>query len=99
MHCEKQQSTTDNLDGIADEHNPSFRHGISKGTDKRSKNDVKQNENKLEQRNQKCRRMQINQQSNRHNQQRIICEGGEKLRSHNRIETAIQNIPLGVVMF
>ncbi len=52
MRCQKEQAAAHDLDGVANEHHASFRHGIGESADKRRENHIKQNKYKLEHRRQ-----------------------------------------------
>lgn len=65
---QKQQNAADDLDRVADKHDPAFSHGIGKRADKRGEQHVKQYEYEFEYGSEIFGSVQINQQGDCYHQ-------------------------------
>ena len=86
MQAGKHQCTTEDLDGVADQHHTPLRHGVGKGANKTSEQNVRSCKKEFQQGNLFCRGMEVPQDRDGSNQQRIVCQRRKKLRGHDDIK-------------
>ena len=92
MRPPQHQQAAQHLDGVADQHDPPFGHGIGKRPDKRGQHHVKQGKHGHQSRLLPLVRPRTAQKCDRGNEQGIVGQRAEKLRRHDGIETALHAI-------
>ena len=78
----------DHLDRIGDQHDAALRHRVRKGPDQRRQHDIG-HEALLQRRRHPIRLVQLLEERNGGNQQRVVRERRKKLRRHDRVETGL----------
>ena len=83
----KHHEAADDLDDIRDEHDPALRHRVGESADEGREHHVGDREEELQQRRHPLRRLHLQEQRDRGDEQRIVRERREKLRRHDDVKT------------
>jgi hypothetical protein len=86
MHVGEHHRATDDLDRVRDQHHVPLRHRIGECADERGEDHVGDDEALLQRRRHPRRLVQLAQQRDRGNEQRVVGERREELRRDDRIE-------------
>ena len=97
MNHEEHHGAADDLDRVADEHDPPLRHRVGEGADERSEDDIGDREEGLEQGFVRGRRIHFAQGGNGGDQQCVIGQRGKELRGHDDVE-AERHVNSGLVV-
>jgi len=83
---EEHHAAADDLDRVADQHDPALGHRVGKGADKGGEDDVGNGEERLEQRFVFGRRLHLAQGGDGGNEQGVVGKRRKELRGHDDIE-------------
>ena len=86
MGAEEHQAAADDLDRVADEHDPPFRHRVGEGADESSEQHIRNREKGFQQRLVLGRRLHFTQGGNRRDEQGVVGQRGKELRGHDDVK-------------
>ena len=93
MQREQHQQAPRDLDAVGDQHDLALRHRIGERADQRREQHVRQDEALLQRRRHPTGLVQVAEQGDRGDQQRVVGERTEELRRHDRVETGLHHSP------
>src|SRR5690606_24688630 len=89
MHGHEHEQAADDLDRVRHEHDAALREGIGEGAHERGQHHVGDGEEELEQRRHPRRRMHLEEERDRGDEQRVVRERRKELRRNDRVEPAL----------
>ena len=89
MASEQHQKTSECLEAVGDEHYAALGHGIRENAHPGRKTHVAHHEEELQKRRHPVRSLQVGQERDGGDKERIVGKRRQKLRRHDRVETSI----------
>ncbi len=86
MHREQHQRAADDLDRVGDQHHATLGHRVGEGADERREDDIRDDEALLQRRGHPCRLVQLAQERDGGDQERIVGERRKELRRHDGVK-------------
>ena len=93
MEREQHHRAADHLDAVGDQHDAALRHRIGERADQRGEQHVGQDEALLQARRHPAGLVEVAEQGDRGDQQRVVGERAEELRRHDRVEAGLHRSP------